>query len=185
MFLALGGAAILMVDRRIAIWIWTPLLLLSLFPHKEARYAIAVLPFLCMGVAVTLATPSLLSGSRRKTFAVLAVFLAALFELTSWRVRRTDDAVALARQVNSLRPSGVAAQDLWPFGGHLYFNNVNGPVVSFSEPVDPAQFLENGVQVVIVLRRSAGPAVRDDLIRRGFKASETLSTSQYATFVRD
>ncbi len=181
--LFLGMAAIVMADRRIALWIWTPVVLLSLLPHKEARYVIAVLPFLCIGVALVLRNSAAFTTRRRRTFAVFAVVVAVLFELSSWRFRRSDDAVVLAQRINNLRPAGVAVQQFWRLGGRLYLDKVNGPLVEILEPVDPDQVLRHKVQVVVLLRRFAAQQVRDDLMHRGYVLSEQLSTVQYATFV--
>lgn len=184
-FLAFGLAAIATADRRIALWLWIPVAMLSLFPHKEARYVIAVLPFLCIGVAVILGNPAAFTATRRKTFAVFAVLVAVLFEFSNWHFRRSDEAVSLAQQINVLQPSGVAAQQLWRLGGRLYLHNVNGPVVDIRDPVDVTQFLQHNVQLVVLLRGFAGLQVREQLLNRGYSLSEALSTQQYATFVKD
>jgi hypothetical protein len=124
-YLVLGVLALGLTERRAALWAWLPILLLSLLPHKEARYAIPVLPFLCVAVAHAFQHLARKRLSRPAlALLVFALLVAVLFEVTNWRVRRTDDAVAIARHLAVLQPDGVAAEQLWRLGGRLYLRDI-------------------------------------------------------------
>jgi hypothetical protein len=129
--LALAIGAVAIGDKRPAAWVGGPLVALSLLPHKEARYLVAVHPFACL--AATTAVVAIVDrldrarAERRRWGAaslVAALSVSLLFEVTNWRFRRSDDEVELARVIAATNPSAVAAPQLWRFGGHLFWRNV-------------------------------------------------------------
>jgi glycosyl transferase family 22 (putative mannosyltransferase) len=120
-------------NGRAALWVAVPILLFSLLPHKEARYLIPVNPFVAFlaGVGAWTAvrhltrrstgTPSQASP-RWVTAAVVVTCAAALYELGSFRLARSDAEVRLARvlQTTSRSWARFAAEQAWRMGGHLY-----------------------------------------------------------------
>jgi hypothetical protein len=131
--LALALSSVFLRDRRPAMWTIVPLAALSMLPHKEARYVVAVQPFACL--AATVATVAI-AQQLRKLYVrpevtrgaalalVVAVLLSVVFEVSNWRFRRSDDAVLAARAVALTEPRSIAAPQLWRFGGHLYWRHV-------------------------------------------------------------
>lgn len=109
------------------IWTVLPIAVLSALPHKENRYLVPVIPFLAIAAAVGISrvARSVAGGSslrQRHVFAAL-LLAAALYEAGEWRLRRSDDAVILARYVRERDASGgVAVEQLWRAGGMLYLS---------------------------------------------------------------
>lgn len=128
--LALSMYSIQLRDNRATFWAWLPLIALSVLPHKEARYVIAAHPFVCISAAM--AADDLFrrwgdgpnKNDRLCGVLALALTAAVVVELGDWHARRTDRAVAFARELAAIEPRGVAAQQLWRFGGRLYLSSV-------------------------------------------------------------
>ena len=123
------------------IWVWTvvPIVLLSLLPHKETRYLVAVIPFLA--ILISAGTWSLLetaarsdSRYRRAVAVFLSVALVAgtLYELDSSRFPRSEPAVDVARFLEAkariTNIGRVAIQQSWQAGGLLYLRQTAGVV---------------------------------------------------------
>jgi hypothetical protein len=135
---------------RPAVWAWIPMLLLSLLPHKEARYLLPVLPFVAMlaGMQLWDVAHRTVTGARRDraaagrfALALCTVVAASLtYEGSRWHVRRSDDAVRLARAL-SVAPAqgGLAVEQLWRMGGHLYLGQFS-PL----KDLDPAALASPG-----------------------------------------
>ena len=87
-------------------WLWTPVVLLSLLPHKESRYLLPVMPFFCIAAARGflraadwLRRSSEVIGWRRwalDLFAPLLV-LSVLHDLGGWRLSRSNEGIRLAQ----------------------------------------------------------------------------------------
>ncbi len=150
--------------RRWRVWLWAlaPLLVLSLLPHKEARYLVPVLPFVCLGAAHglwdllgatrrwwTSAPPAGPSGRARAPLAWLRdprtgpiwvaglILLLPLLEADGYRLDRTDAAVAVARRaaVAARAPGaagGVLAERSWRYGGWIHLGRP--PRAAFLDP---------------------------------------------------
>jgi hypothetical protein len=126
--------AIRLGQRIIAVWTWLPVLVLSVLPHKEARYLIPVLPFLSMSAAVGLwRVMTVLNGAetradsgpriaRWSTALFLACVAAFVWEVAGFKFVRSESAVRLAQYLGR-QPNldGVAVEQLWRMGGRLYF----------------------------------------------------------------
>jgi hypothetical protein len=113
--------------RPVLIWTILPIVVLSALPHKENRYLIPVVPFLSIAAAAGIigAERRIRSSAWTRSRAALAALVAAaaLYEVGEWRLRRSDDAVALARYVRDEDPrGGVGVDQLWRAGGRLYLS---------------------------------------------------------------
>jgi hypothetical protein len=135
--------------RVAALWAFAPLLILSLFPHKEARYLIPILPFVSILAAKGLwdllegleaTSPNALAGrsrnplvrwsasfltparARHAAFALIGLVLwAGFFELDGFRFRRSEGAVRIARHLSGAAPAdGIVIEQAWKAGGRLY-----------------------------------------------------------------
>jgi hypothetical protein len=117
-------------SRTIALWIWIPVLALSLLPHKETRYLIPVVPFLSIAAAigfveVTRFVQRGLSASKAEMAAALLLpymVLGMIQDAGGWRLRRTNREVAVARWLRDREPGGVAFPGTWRAGGRVYFD---------------------------------------------------------------
>jgi hypothetical protein len=117
-----------------ALWLLVPLVALSLLPHKEPRYLVPLAPFVSMLAAVggwailtrlARAAPETTRISWRPLIFVAALAASALVSVNRFHVRRSDDAVAHARDVAASRQvRGVAVEQLWRWGGRLYLGRV-------------------------------------------------------------
>jgi len=120
-------------DRALALWTVLPLLCLSALPHKEARYAIPVLPFVCLLAAAGLrviAGMDVRSWQRAWLPAALAAALVYGFvhDLTHYRLPRSNrEIMQLTRLLPVLPPERtLVVEQLWRVGGHLYLNGRPG-----------------------------------------------------------
>ena len=160
--------------RVLALWAFLPLLFLSLIPHKEARYAIPSLPFVCLLAAegVRRVAQAAAEGTGRPWHAVAVVVglaLGALHDIGHYRLPRSNAEVRFARRVAGVAcPDGLVVQQLWRLGGRLYLPQ--RPLVD----LDPAQ-MESATYLPEVVPR--GAAVMLDT-RRGVAAPT-------ASFLRD
>ena len=112
-----------------------PLLLLSLLPHKEARYLVPLLPFFCALVGVGVwrflrggiqnrAVPRDRRVSRAGLL-VLALLLALLFEADGYHALRSESGVVLARTLTAMKPlQHVAVEQIWRAGSRVYLGAV-------------------------------------------------------------
>ena len=119
-----------------AIWAVVPLAVLSLLPHKEPRYLIPIMPFVALlaayGMAAVLRAVShetWLPQSRRVALASLVwltFWCTVVYEAEGAHFRRTEREVEIARTI-AAAPNlrGVAAEDVWRFGGQLYFRSAS------------------------------------------------------------
>ena len=110
-------------------WLWLPIGILSLLPHKEARYLLPTIPFLCIAAARGLLRltnwlqrSTALAGWRRwaRELAAPLLLLSVLHEVGGWRLARSDEGVRLAGHLRDAGVVGLAVQDVWRLGGHPY-----------------------------------------------------------------
>ena len=116
-------------------WAFLPLLILSVFPHKEPRYLIPVLPFVAILAGAGLwefllqivhSPPGNAGKNQLKAVFLIFIFLGSLlFEMDQYRFRRSESAVVVAKY---LRKQGhvnhAAVQQIWRAGGSLYLHGI-------------------------------------------------------------
>jgi hypothetical protein len=110
-------------------WLWLPIGILSVLPHKESRYLLPVIPFLCIAGArgflrftACLQQSTAVGGWRQWTrdLAAPLLLLAVLHEVGGWRLPRSDEGVRLAEHLRAAGIVGLAAQESWRLGGRPY-----------------------------------------------------------------
>jgi hypothetical protein len=154
----------------VALWIFAPLCLLSLLPHKEARYLIPMTPFLALGAAVSLAHLLQRSTIHRYVALMLVVGFSTslIFEAGGFRFRRSEDGVRVARFV-AAQPDvrAVAAEQLWQLGGRIYLRQVPAVIdIARERIVD-----RSGVSSMLVANEPRWLAmVREDYERYHYRA---------------
>ncbi len=194
-YVALSLAALGAGARDLVLWTWAPVAILSLLPHKEPRYLVAVGPFLAMSAALglrhLLARLAAWGDERRLRLRlvqratwllVLCAVAALLFEASAFRFRRSASGISVARYITAHGGGGAAVEQLWRAGGHLYLRNVH-PLVdlqidSHSEPNTLDQVLDNPEVRWIAVHRLTGRANMDEtLARAGFDRAFTAADS--------
>jgi hypothetical protein len=110
-------------------WLWVPIGILSLLPHKEGRYLLPVIPFLSIAAArgilrltFWLQQSATVRGWRQWTrdLAAPLLLLSVLHDVGGWRLPRSDEGVRLANHLTAAGRAGLAAQDVWRLGGRPY-----------------------------------------------------------------
>ena len=115
----------------IALWVWVPVVMLSALPHKEARYLLPVVPFLVtlssmalweLAQRVLVRAQSDRTVAARMTLAVcVAIAAGQTYQISRFHVRRSDNAVRLARALAAEGGhGGLAVEQLWRMGGRLF-----------------------------------------------------------------
>ncbi len=180
-------------QRNCTIWAIVPLCALSALPHKEARYMIPVVPFVCI-LAVEGLRRSMAShaAARREWFpAAIAcgLFLGLVHDVAHYRLPRSNADVRLARTLFERAdvPGALAVEQAWRMGGHLYLPPV--PIVD----LDPGLMRQDGYLAskltsdtwVIVDRRSLSASqVRVALTQAGYHQARSNSDSGYVLWRR-
>ena len=178
------------------LWLWIPLLCLSLLPHKETRYVIPLVPMLALtaarGLVRTVEWLRQDAGrlrSARWIGGVLVPMLALslLHDAAGWRLRRTNEGVGLARYLRSQGTEGVAAEHSWRMGGQAYLWR-HEPVVD----LPPERLATRDARAAafqhsrwVALRTATARAIGADEMRLlGFEASRAWSGEDYVLFER-
>lgn len=168
------------------------MLMLSALPHKEARYMIAIQPFVCLAAAGGVVVDVLrdLRLRRRTTsaaiVAALTVFCIAL-ELANWHIRRSDTGVEIARTLAAHGTRGVAVEQLWRLGGRLYLRDVPAVVELTDLSAAGIRDVVAGrpeVEHVVLLRASVSNDITRALGGEGFEASPDWGTD-YVVYRRN
>jgi len=177
-------------------WLWTPIVILSLLPHKESRYLIPVIPFLAISAARGLLRAcewvrlsGSVTGPRQWVRELLApvLLLSILHDVGGWRLVRSNEGARLARFLRASGTSGIAAQDQWRLGGRSYLWD-NEPLVGL-----PPAVLQNHEEMAaavadtrwVALRSRTARTVGDPLMQSlGFARDESWRGEDYVLYVR-
>ena len=184
----LVAAALAFVRRRTAegFWIWVPLLLLSCFPHKEARYALPIVPFVCLAAVRGLRDACEMSAQRRwlAPAMIAGLGIGCAYDVSHWRLPRTNGDVRLAARMAEAMPSGVpvAIEQAWRMGGRLYF--ASSAVTDLDPPrLGDAEYLWAHVPpaawVAIDGRGRSARTVEEQLTSRGYVLAMNSGDSFY------
>jgi hypothetical protein len=176
---------------REAFWAWVPVVLLSALPHKEARYLIPVIPFVCL-----LATRAVRDLSRQLSDAasrerpwvplslIAGLTLGLVLDIGHWRLPRTNADVALAQVLAVEIPAdrALVIQQAWRLGGHLYFDS--RPIVDLdpalmADPLYVSSRTPAGAWSIVDSRGPGYAAVRADLVRRSYQERVHTTASTY------
>ncbi len=177
-------------------WLWLPIAMLSLLPHKESRYLLPVIPFLCIAaargflrVADWIGRSSEAIGWRgwgRDLFAPLFL-LAVLHEIGGWRLIRSNEGIRLAHYLRVTGGVGIAAQDVWRLGGRPYLWPLE-PIVEVSptllaDPSELAAAVRDAKWVALRYRvaRTAGDPAMHEI---GFERDPAWHGEDYVLYVR-
>jgi hypothetical protein len=184
---------------RPALWAGVPIFVLSLLPHKEARYLLPIVPFVGLLAAIGLwqivrvaAGPS---GSPRRwaPMAITAgVFASTILSISGFHVQRSDAEVALARSLAVERNvSGVAVEQLWRWGGRIYLGHFPALVDldgRLARPQDLATVAQDASVSIIALRTETCVRLEcgESLRGAGFeeRVSAESSAATYKVFAR-
>jgi hypothetical protein len=168
------------------LWIWLPLLVLSCLPHKEARYAIPIVPFVCLAAVRGLRDACEASVQRRWLAPALCAAFAIgfIYDVSHWRLPRTNGDVRLATWMAGAVPGGapVAVEQAWRMGGRLYFPTRT--VIDLDpQLVGEVDYLwsrvPNGAWVAIDARTRNVGLVEQQLASRGYMAVMRSADSPY------
>ena len=127
-------------SRRALLWAALPLALLSLLLHKETRYAIPTIPFFALAAAPTLRSwiargearvPRLKHVRVGALGIVLLVGAAVAYDAGKFRFVRSEAAVRLGWVMAQSHAAGIAAEQMWRFGGHLYLD-ASAPLIALA-----------------------------------------------------
>ena len=191
--IAVLAAIALVGSRRVSdVWLWMPVLLLSVLPHKEARYMIPVVPFACLAAARGLQMiAGTLTVEKRAEPAWQPVALIALMcvglahDAGHWRLPRSNVDVAFARQLDATiaRDRPVAIQQAWRAGGRLYLHPRDVLDLDPDRLGDP-EYLRQTVPPQAAVVVDSGTAIRHGLAEtlhsRGYERNPlTVSGSRY------
>jgi hypothetical protein len=181
----------------LAVWVWTPLLALSVLAHKEPRYLLPIYPLLSLlaaqGLASVVANLQAWPQAIAKVVVVclaVAVPLRFLDQVSKYHIVRSDREVNFAQsEAPSLPREPVMMEQAWRFGGHLYLGN--GRSVIDIGTSDPATFFERVTQIrpaLVVISSGTCDAVgcESSLLANGLVEGEGrgLEGTRYRVFRR-
>jgi hypothetical protein len=170
----------------ITIWALIPLLILSIFPHKESRYLVPVIPFFAAMAGIGLwywvkktAENPLLKLSRRQMQALLLSFVfigSLLFEIDGFRFRRSEAGVDVAKYLSKQKNiQSVAFEQIWRGGGKIYLYKIPHVLDISPDSIGDTRYLMTiintpGLQIVVLKENDVKKYHYDDLlIKKGFE----------------
>ena len=165
-------------------WLWLPITILSMLPHKESRYLLPVIPFLCIAaargflrVSEWIGATGDVSGWRRwaKDLAAPLLVVSVLHDVGGWRLSRSNEGIRLTQYVQRANGgTGIAGQDLWRLGGRPYLWSLE-PVVDITPDI-----LDDRIRLFAAVKDVSWVALRYRVARiSGDSAMQSMG------FVRD
>jgi hypothetical protein len=188
----LAVLGMIVTPRSMDLWAWLPLVVLSVLPHKEARYAIPVLPFLCLTAtrglqaAVNRIQETATARPGWRPVALLSLLAVGLIQdIGHWRLPRTNTDVQFARLANGMIPvhAVVSAEQAWRLGGHLYLRPhdlVDLDPGRLDDPTYLWQRTPSGAWIILDRRTTDRAGVTEALRAHGYgKLPVVVSGSRY------
>lgn len=171
--LVLALLAAIKAPRRDDVWVWIPLVVFSCLPHKEARYVIPVIPFVCLMAARGL---QLAARDWRPILVAALLTIGGLHDAGHWRLPRSNGDTRFARVASGVLPpeSVVAAEQAWRLGGRIYLHPRRVLDLDPDRVADPAYlWRETPASAALILdrRNSSRPGVRAQLDARGYRVA--------------
>ena len=186
-----AAIALISQPRSVDVWFWAPVVLLSLLPHKEARYMIPVVPFACLAAirGAQIVTARIVSDAARPPWQAVAVITIACIGLAHdaghWRLPRSNADVAFARRLAGVVPSDgrVAIEQAWRAGGRVYLHPREVLDLDPQRLAD-VQYLWQAVPpdtgIVLDRRTTQRHGLAEAMHARGYQRSDlTVSGSRY------
>jgi hypothetical protein len=187
----------------LGIWTWSPVVVLSLLPHKEPRYLVPILPYFsmiaAMGLWQTIVWLRQSTGStdpqRRQRMALPLVMVVAAILVTEpmdYVLPRTDEGITIARHIALNGPAdGVLAESAWNIGGRIYLPRAT-PLIDIdfallSDRVRMEELIHTPAVTWLVLQdRDVRRLGYDSLIAEGFDsiAVPRLDSGAYRVYHR-
>jgi hypothetical protein len=184
--------------KPLRLWAFAPIAALSLFPHKEERYLVPVLPFLVLIAAAgswrLLQSARFRAASRRPPLALIVLLGVSLLEVEGFQFRRSEAAIDVARFLaardnvrNVMMEEGTTTT-----GATLYLRPTIQVVNLDARRLGEASYFWGMVsgpetQYVVLRDSSLVPVFRDLLRQAGFvkvTGPEAKRGERYRIFVR-
>jgi hypothetical protein len=176
-----------------ALWAWPPLFVLSLLPHKEARYLIPVMPFVALLAVIGIRELHLrafrLRGLHREWLpaaVVAGLALGVLFDAGHWRLPRTNSDVRLASSISTTAAPVLVVEQAWRLGGHIYLPRrdiVDVDPSTLPNAVHALPELRHGAWALFDATRPTYPATMSRLVELGYRICPPGQRSSYRVWV--
>jgi len=170
----LAAAALKWKNRFVALWAVFPIIILSILPHKEARYLIPVLPFWASLTALgfyswlerIMESKNLNEAARWKKLTQSSLLLVFIFcasfilEIDGYRSRRSESAVDTARYITHQKGvEKIAIEQTWKAGGILYLHKIPAVLDISTDKINDTAYFSSivtteGLQYIILKARS-------------------------------
>jgi hypothetical protein len=177
----LAVIAVIAAPRVTDLWAWLPILVLSALPHKEARYAIPVVPFVCLIatrgllIAVTRLQQTGAPARRWHPIALLSLLVVGFVQDAGhWRLPRTNADVRFAHLAHARLPAGtpVSVEQAWRLGGRLHLHPRGVIDLDPGRLGDPAYIWQRtpaGAWIILDRNTSARANLGEPLRARGYE----------------
>jgi hypothetical protein len=181
--------------RMVAAWLWLPVLMLSALPHKETRYLIPVIPYLCIAAGIGVYgvihdARTVWAAPRAHAAGALLVpllLLGILQDMGGWRLARSNDEVLLAQRLAHEESGGIAIRGAWRLGGRIYLGSRHHVIeiedASLATP-DTRRQLFRGVRWIVVDPETAKRLHPGEIDELGFELDERWANPWHRLYTR-